>query len=68
MCSEFAFQKTAKRVKMIRSLIREVSGFAPYERRAMEILKVFFFFFKIPLYSLLIIIGYVIFTARRCYK
>ncbi len=29
-----------KRVKMIRSIVREVCGFAPYERRLMELLKV----------------------------
>lgn len=28
-----------KRVKFIRELVREVVGFAPYERRVMELLK-----------------------------
>lgn len=28
-----------KRVKFIRELVREVVGFAPYERRIMELLK-----------------------------
>ncbi|KMZ67974.1 60S ribosomal protein L36 [Zostera marina] len=32
--------KTSKRILMIRSLIREVAGFAPYERRITELLKV----------------------------
>ncbi|KMZ62771.1 60S ribosomal protein L36 [Zostera marina] len=32
--------KTCKRVHMVRSLIREVAGFAPYERRITELLKV----------------------------
>lgn len=32
-------QRTTKRVTFIRSLIREVVGFAPYERRIMELLK-----------------------------
>eukprot|EP00999_Lentomonas_sp_LEN2_P001895 NODE_3035_length_462_cov_102.988060_g2985_i0.p2 GENE.NODE_3035_length_462_cov_102.988060_g2985_i0~~NODE_3035_length_462_cov_102.988060_g2985_i0.p2 ORF type:complete len:104 (-),score=18.29 NODE_3035_length_462_cov_102.988060_g2985_i0:49-360(-) len=30
----------SKRVKQIRDVIREVVGFAPYERRVMELLKV----------------------------
>ena len=29
-----------KRVAMIRSVIREVAGFKPYERRIMELLKI----------------------------
>ncbi|OWM75046.1 hypothetical protein CDL15_Pgr021397 [Punica granatum] len=32
--------KTSKRVHFIRSLIREVAGFAPYEKRITELLKV----------------------------
>uniref|UniRef100_A0A6V7QXN8 60S ribosomal protein L36 n=1 Tax=Ananas comosus var. bracteatus TaxID=296719 RepID=A0A6V7QXN8_ANACO len=32
--------KTSKRVLMVRSLIREVAGFAPYEKRITELLKV----------------------------
>lgn len=31
--------KLNNRVKFIRSLIREVSGFAPYEKRILELLK-----------------------------
>ena len=30
----------SKRVKFIRDVVREVSGFSPYERRTMELLKV----------------------------
>lgn len=33
-------QKTSKRVHFVRSLIREVAGFAPYEKRITELLKV----------------------------
>ncbi|XP_013388351.1 60S ribosomal protein L36-like [Lingula anatina] len=29
-----------KHIKFIRDIVREVSGFAPYERRCMELLKV----------------------------
>jgi large subunit ribosomal protein L36e len=33
-------QKSTKRVNFVRSLIREVAGFAPYEKRITELLKV----------------------------
>ena len=36
----FKMQKTSKRVHFVRSLIREVAGFAPYEKRITELLKV----------------------------
>jgi len=32
--------KVGKRTKFVRELVREVCGFAPYERRIMELLKV----------------------------
>jgi len=32
-------QGQSKRTKFVRELIREVTGFAPYERRVMELLK-----------------------------
>ncbi|GAB6026621.1 60S ribosomal protein L36 [Chamberlinius hualienensis] len=32
--------KLYKHTKFIRDIVREVTGFAPYERRAMELLKV----------------------------
>ncbi|KAG7276104.1 hypothetical protein CRUP_026192 [Coryphaenoides rupestris] len=34
------FQRLTKHSKFVRDMIREVCGFAPYERRAMELLKV----------------------------
>eukprot|EP00612_Vaucheria_litorea_P003133 CAMPEP_0171463410 /NCGR_PEP_ID=MMETSP0945-20130129/7095_1 /TAXON_ID=109269 /ORGANISM="Vaucheria litorea, Strain CCMP2940" /LENGTH=98 /DNA_ID=CAMNT_0011990203 /DNA_START=17 /DNA_END=313 /DNA_ORIENTATION=- len=33
-------RRSNKHVKFVRSLVREVMGFAPYERRCMELLKV----------------------------
>ncbi|KAF3677414.1 60S ribosomal protein L36 [Capsicum annuum] len=36
----FLIQKTSKRIHFVRSLIREVAGFAPYEKRITELLKV----------------------------
>lgn len=33
-------QRLTKQSKFVRDMIREVCGFAPYERRAMELLKV----------------------------
>jgi large subunit ribosomal protein L36e len=32
--------KSSKRVNLVRSVVREVAGFAPYERRCMELLRV----------------------------
>ncbi|KAL8159898.1 hypothetical protein V2J09_001435 [Rumex salicifolius] len=32
--------KTSKRIHFVRNLIREVAGFAPYEKRITELLKV----------------------------
>ena len=36
----FDSQRLNKKVKFVRDIIREVSGFAPYEKRAMELIKV----------------------------
>ena len=33
-------QKSSKRVHFVKSIIREVAGFAPYEKRITELLKV----------------------------
>jgi hypothetical protein len=33
-------QYLSKKVKFVRDIVREVAGFAPYERRIMELLKV----------------------------
>ena len=40
MCVVFPLQRLTKHSKFVRDMIREVCGFAPYERRAMELLKV----------------------------
>ncbi|KAI3830600.1 hypothetical protein MKX03_016432 [Papaver bracteatum] len=39
-CSTQYCYKTSKRVLFVRSLIREVDGFPPYEKRITELLKV----------------------------
>ncbi|XP_043358813.1 60S ribosomal protein L36 [Dermochelys coriacea] len=36
----FSLQRLTKHTKFVRDMIREVCGFAPYEKRAMELLKV----------------------------
>jgi Ribosomal protein L36e len=33
-------QRTSKRVKFVREIVREVAGLAPYEKRLTELLKV----------------------------
>ena len=33
-------QRASKRVKVVRDIVREVAGLAPYERRITELLKV----------------------------
>ena len=39
-CWHVNLQKSTKRVTFVRNLIREVAGFAPYEKRITELLKV----------------------------
>jgi hypothetical protein len=39
-CCLFLLQIQTKHTKFVRDLIREVCGHAPYEKRAMELLKV----------------------------
>lgn len=34
------FQKLTKHTKFIRDIVKEVAGHAPYEKRAMELLKI----------------------------
>jgi len=36
----FFLQALTKHSKLVRDLVREVVGYAPYEKRAMELLKV----------------------------
>lgn len=38
--SPVSLQKLSKRTKFVRSIVREVAGLAPYERRITELLKV----------------------------
>lgn len=35
-----SLQKLYKRTKFVRDLVRDISGFAPYERRLLELLKI----------------------------
>lgn len=35
----FIYQAASKRTVFVKSVIREVAGFAPYERRLMELIK-----------------------------
>ena len=39
-CDSLIFQHLNKRVKFIRDVVHEVCGFAPYEKRALELLKI----------------------------
>jgi len=36
----YFFQKLTKKNKFIRDLVREVCGFAPYERRIIELMRI----------------------------
>lgn len=48
----FTLQLQTKHSKFVRDLVREVVGHAPYEKRAMELLKVILFFKDAFLYCL----------------
>lgn len=36
--------RITKKTKMVREIVREVTGFAPYERRCMELLRIKYVF------------------------
>ena len=36
----FIFQEATKHARFVRELVREITGFAPYERRVQELLKI----------------------------
>jgi hypothetical protein len=40
LTSACLWQQLGKRTKFVRSIVREVSGFAPYERRCLELLRI----------------------------
>lgn len=40
LCNNNFFQRITKKTRFVRDLVREITGFAPYERRIQELLRI----------------------------